>query len=82
MADPDPPTPRREPRKKARDHQRFMRLLARSPRAEAYALTLEARRLTPPHHVRNLVAFSDIDDPAAVARAMDEAWVYEAFSSA
>jgi len=81
MEDPDHPKPRLEPRKKARDHQRFMRCLALSPRAEAYDLTLEERRLNPHHPVRKIVALSDIDPPAAVARALAEAVVYEAFSS-
>jgi len=39
------PQPLLEQRKKARDHQLFMRFLALSPRAEAYYLKLEERRL-------------------------------------
>jgi hypothetical protein len=70
-----------EQRKKARDHKVFMRFLALSPRAEAYYLQLEARRLNPHHHVRKIVALSDIYTPEAVARAMEDAFVYEAFSS-
>jgi hypothetical protein len=31
--------------------------------------------------VRNIVALSDIDAPASVARAMEDAFVSEAFSS-
>jgi hypothetical protein len=58
-----------------------MRFLARSPRAEAYDLTLEERRLNPHHHVRKIVALRDIYTPEAVARAMEDALVYEAFSS-
>ena len=79
--DPDHPKPLLEQRKKARDHKVFMRFLALSPRAEAYYLQLEARRLNPHHHVRKIVALSDIYPPEAVARAMEDAWVYEAFSS-
>jgi DNA replication protein DnaC len=59
-----------------------MRVLALAPRAEASALTLEARRLHPHHPVRTIVALRDSDDPAAVVRAMDDAWVDEALSSA
>ena len=66
---------------KARDHKVFMRFLALSPRAEAYYLKLEERRLNPHHHVRKIVALSDIYAPEAVARAMEDALVYEAFSS-
>jgi transposase len=60
VEDPDHPKPLLEPRKKARDRKRFMRFLALSPRAEAYDLQLEARRLNPHHHVRKSVALSDI----------------------
>src|ERR687887_2508705 len=81
IEDPDHPKPLLEHRKKARDHQLFLRFLALSPRAEAYDLKLEERRLNPHHHVRKIVALSDIYTPAAVARAMEDAFVYEAFSS-
>jgi hypothetical protein len=81
IEDPDHPKPLLEQRKKARDHKVFMRFLALSPRAEAYYLQLEARRLNPHHHVRKIVALSDIYTPEAVARAMEDAFVYEAFSS-
>jgi transposase len=81
VEDPDHPKPLLEQRKKARDHKLFMRFLTLSPRAEAYYLKLEERRLNPHHHVRKIVALSDIYDPASVARAMDDAFVYEAFSS-
>lgn len=81
VEDPDHPKPLLEQRKKARDHQLFRRFLALSPRAEAYYLQLEARRLNPHHHVRKIVALSDIYTSEAVARAMEDAFVYEAFSS-
>jgi transposase len=81
VEDPDHPKPLLEHRKKARDHQLFRRFLALSPRAEAYYLTLEERRMNPHHHVRKIVALSDIYDPQAVARAMEDAFVSAAFSS-
>ena len=81
VEDPDHPKPLLEQRKKARDHKVFMRFLALSPRAEAYYLKLEERRLNPHHHVRKIVALSDVYTPEAVARAMEDAFVYEAFSS-
>ena len=79
--DPDHPKPLLEQRKKARDHKLFMRFLALSPRAEAYYLKLEQRRLNPHHHVRKIVALSDIYGQEAVARAMEDAFAYEAFAS-
>jgi transposase len=81
VEDPDHPRPLLEQRKKARDHQLFLRFLALSPRAEAYYLKLEERRLNPHHHVRKIVALSDIYDPQTVARAIEDAFTYEAFSS-
>src|SRR5215468_266353 len=81
VEDPDHPKPLLEHRKKARDHQLFLRFLALLPRAEAYYNKLEERRLNPRHHVRKIVALSDIYAPEAVARALDDALTYEAFSS-
>jgi transposase len=81
VEDPDHPKPRLEQRKRARDHPLFRRFLARSPRAEADDLTREERRLHPHHHVRQIVALSDIDDPQAVARAMEDALTSEACAS-
>jgi transposase len=81
VEDPDHPKPLLEQRKKARDHKVFRRFLALSPRAEASYLKLEERRLNPHHHVRKIVALSDLYAPEAVARAMEDAFVYEAFSS-
>jgi transposase len=81
IEDPDHPKPLLEQRKKARDQQLFRRFLTLSPQAEAYYRKLEERRLNPHHHVRKIVALSDIYTPEAVARALEDAFVYEAFSS-
>ncbi|HEY5866825.1 MAG TPA: IS21 family transposase [Candidatus Tectomicrobia bacterium] len=81
VEDPDHPKPLLEQRKRARDQQLFRRFLTLSPQAEAYYRKLEARRLNPHHHVRKIVALSDIYTPEAVARALEDALVYEAFSS-
>jgi transposase/DUF971 family protein len=79
--DPDHPKPLLEQRKKARDHQLFRRFLALSPEAEIYYRQLEQRRLNPHHHVRKIVALSDVHGQAAVARAMADAVDYGAFSA-
>jgi hypothetical protein len=47
-------------RRKARDHQLFLRFLTLSPQAELYYRQLEQRRLNPQHHVRKIVALRDI----------------------
>jgi hypothetical protein len=79
--DPDHPKPLLEQRKKARDHQLFRRFLALSPEAEVYYRQLEQRRLNPHHHVRKIVALSDVHGQQAVARAMADAVHYGAFSA-
>jgi len=79
--DPDPPKPLLEQRKKARDHKGFMRFLALSPQAELYYRQLELRRLNPHHHVRQIVALSDISPQDAVARALAAALEYGAFAA-
>jgi len=81
VEDPEHPKPLLAQRQKARDQKICLRFLALSPRAEAYSLQREARRLTPHHHGRNMVAVSDIYAPEAVSRALDEACVDEACSS-
>jgi len=78
---PDHPKPLLEQRRKARDQKTFMRFLALTPQAEAYYHELEQRRLNPHHHARKIVALSDIYGTEAVARAMQDAFVYQAFSS-
>jgi transposase len=78
---PDHPKALLAQRKKARAHQLCMRFLALSPRAAAYDLKLEQRRLNPHHHGRKIVALSDIYGQEAVARAMEDAFAYEAFAS-
>lgn len=79
--DPDHPKPLLEQRKKARDQKLFMRFLALSPQAELYYRQLEQRRLNPHHHVRKIVALSDIYSAEAVARAMADALEYGAFAA-
>jgi len=79
--DPDHPKELLAQRKKARDQKIFMRFLALSGKAEAYYHNLEKRRMNPAHHVRKIVALSEIYPPENVARAMEDAFTYQAFSS-
>jgi transposase len=79
--DPDHPRELLNQRKKARDQKIFMRFLALSPKAEQYYRKLEQRRMNPHYHVRKIVALSEIYPPDAVARAMEDAFTFEAFSS-
>jgi len=68
-------------RKKARDQRIFMRFLALTPRAQQYYKKLEQRRMNPHHHVRKIVALSEIYPPDSVARAIEDAFHFQAFSS-
>jgi transposase len=79
--DPDHPKELLNQRKKARDQKILMRFLALSPKAEQYYRKLEQRRMNPHHHVRKIVALSEIYDPDAVTTAMEDAFTFEAFSS-
>jgi hypothetical protein len=79
--DPDHPKELLKQRKKAKDQKIFMRFLALSPKADSYWHNLEKRRMNPAHHVRKIVALSDIYGSDAVCRAMEDAIFYQAFSS-
>jgi len=69
-------------RKRRADQQHlFKRFLALSPRAEAYYRQLAERKLSWRLHLRKIMALADIYGPEKVARALDDALAYEAFSS-
>ena len=67
-------------RKKAREQKLFLRFLALCPKAHEYYQQLEARRLNPKHHVQKIVALSELYGVEAVARALEDAFTYQAFS--
>ena len=67
-------------RKKARDQKLFVRFLALSPTAHDYYRQLEQRRLNPKHHVQKIVGLSELFGTEAVARAMEDAFTFQAFS--
>jgi transposase len=67
-------------RKKARDQKLFLRFLTLSPKAHDYYRQLEQRRLNPKHHVQKIVALGELFGPEAVARALEDAFTYQAFS--
>jgi len=78
--DPDHPKELLNQRKKARDQVIYRRFLALSNQAHAYYRELEKRRMNPAHHVRQIVALSEIYDLESVADAMSDAFKYQAFS--
>jgi transposase len=78
--DPDHPKELLVQRKKARDQKIFMRFLALSAKAHDYFSELEKRRMNPLHHIRKIVALSEIYGTEPVAKAMDDAFFLGAFS--
>jgi transposase len=80
IEDPDHPKQLLLWRKKVREQKIVMRFLSLSSRAAGYYQKLEQRRMNPYHHVQKIVALSEIYGIEAVARAMEDAFVFEAFS--
>ena len=78
--DPDHPKALLAQRRNAREQKLLGRFLTLSPRAEAYYQALAQRRLNPRHHVQKIVALSEIYGVEAVARAMEDAFTFQAFS--
>ena len=68
-------------KRRAREQQRLMHLLRLTPRAEEYYRQLQERRLNPAVHIRKIIALTEIYGEGAVARAIDDALEYQAFSS-
>jgi transposase len=77
---PDHPKALLAQRKKARDQKIFMRFLALSEKAQDYYRQLVDRRMNPAHHIRQIVALSEIYTPEQVQRAIDDAFAFKAFS--
>jgi len=79
--DPDHPKELLKQRRRAQDQKIFMRFLALSPMADQYYRKLELRRMNAHHHIRKIVALSEIYPPDDVRRAIEDAFAFEAFSS-
>lgn len=67
-------------RKKAKDQKIFMRFLSLSDRAQEYYRQMEQRRMNPFHHIRQIVALSEIYPEGQVTRAIEDAFHFKAFS--
>ena len=77
---PDHPKVLLAQRKKAKDQKIFMRFLSLSDKAQQYYLQLEQRRMNPLHHIRQIVALSEIYSKEQVAMAIEDAFSFAAFS--
>lgn len=78
---PDHPKPLLAQRRKAKDQLIIKRFLALSTRAASYHQALADKRLNPLQHVRRIVALSEIYGHEPVARAMEDAFEFHAFSA-
>ncbi len=78
--DPDHPKELLTQRRNARDQKIYMRFLTFSHKAQEYYRQLEIRRMNPKHHVQKIVALSETYGSEAVAKAMEEAFTFQAFS--
>ena len=67
-------------RRKGREQQLLMQLMRISPRAEEFIAGLQARRLNAPVHIRKIVALAEIYGADELARAIEDALEYHAFS--
>jgi transposase len=77
---PDHPKVLLAQRKKAKDQKIFMRFLSLSEKAQAYYQQLEQKRMNPAHHIRQIVALSEIYSKEKVAVALEDAFTFSAFS--
>ena len=78
--DPDHPKELLAQRKRACNQKIKIRFLALSGRAQDYYRELEKKRMNPLHHLRKIVALSEIYGVDPVARAMEDAFEFQAFS--
>ena len=77
---PDHPKELLAQRHKAREQRLLARFLTLSPKAQCYYRELEKRRMNPRHHIRQIVALSEIYSTEKVARAIEDAFTFSAFS--
>lgn len=67
-------------REKAKDQKIFMRFLSLSDKAQEYYRQMDQRRMNPFHHIRQIVALSEIYPEEQVTRAIEDAFHFKAFS--
>ena len=77
---PDHPKVLLAQRRRARDQKIFMRFLSLSGKAQEYYRQMENRRMNPFHHIRQIVALTEIYPQEQVTRAIEDAFHFKAFS--
>jgi len=65
-------------RKQAREQTLLLAFLSLCPQAELYCRKLQEKRLNAPHHIQKIVALSEIHGPDPIARALQDALLFEA----
>ena len=80
IEDPDHVRALLQQRRRASDQKLLLRLLNLTPKAEAFFQGLQDRRLNALHHVRKIVALSEIYGVEKTARAITDALEFGAFS--
>jgi transposase len=81
LESPEHVQPLLERKRRANEQHILKRFLALSPQAESYYRQLAERKLSWRRHVRQIVALAEIYGAEKVARAMEDALVYQAFAS-
>ena len=79
--DPDHPKELLAQRRRSEEQKLFQRFVALSTKAGDYYQQLQHKRLNARVHVRKIVGLSEIYGIEATARAMEDAFTYDAFSS-
>ena len=81
IEDPDHPKELLAQRRKSQEQKIFQRFIALSSKAGEYYKKLEHKRLNARIHVRKIVGLSEIYGVDETARAMEDSFIYDAFSS-
>jgi len=68
-------------RRSGRQQQLLMKFMALTPQAEAYHRSLIEKRANPHHHVQKILALAERYGADKVARALEDALAYHAFSA-
>lgn len=80
IEDPDHPKALLKQRRRAEDQRLYSSFLKLSPKAEEYHSKLADRRMNPKHHIRKIVALSEIYSSDEISRAIEDAFSFQAFS--
>jgi hypothetical protein len=80
IEDPDHPKALLAQRRTAREQRLLMQFLSLSRHAQVYVEGIEQRRVNPRHHLRKIVALSEIYGVDAVDRAIQDGIAFAAYS--